>query len=182
LKNGTDVRSCSIGGQTSTIQNPVESLMTSLTTLTEYSGQWRGTNRLHDPNTGSPADSPTTATITPMLDGKFVRVDYTWRYQDTPQAGSWLIGYEAEARVLTGHWIDSWHMGDKVMACRGSSADERTFSLLGSFAAPPGPDWGWRTVFALGEEAWSMIMTLISPEGEEYPAVEAHYTAAKQAA
>jgi hypothetical protein len=150
--------------------------MSNLTTLAEYDGQWRGTNRLHDPNTGSPEDSPTTATITPILGGTFVRLDYTWRYQDTPQEGSLLIGYEAETDVLTGHWIDTWHMGDKVLACRGASADGRTLSLLGSFVAPPGPDWGWRIVLDLGDTGtWSMIMTNISPEGTEYEAVEAHY-------
>ncbi|MEP7187837.1 MAG: hypothetical protein ABI901_01445, partial [Roseiflexaceae bacterium] len=42
-------------------------------------GDWQGMNRLHDPNTNAPDDSPSTATVVLMLDGKFIRIDYILR-------------------------------------------------------------------------------------------------------
>ena len=97
--------------------------MNMLEKFMSYTGSWRGNNRLQDPNTNTPVDSPSTATIMPVLGGRFMRMDYTWEYLGKPQAGSLLIGYEAEAEVATAHWIDTWHMGDKVMACRRAIKD-----------------------------------------------------------
>ena len=145
--------------------------------LTTYTGTWQGTNILQDPNSGQPEESPALASVTPVLDGRFVRLDYTWEYQGKAQAGSLLIGYEAKANVLTGQWIDTWHMGDKVMSCRSSAGESDLITLLGSFEAPPGPDWGWRTDLLLHEpDRLVMMMYAISPDEEESPAVEAKRT------
>ena len=151
--------------------------MSMLEKLMSYTGSWRGNNRLHDPTTNAPEDSPATATITSVLGGRFIRLDYTWAYQGNPQAGSLLIGYETEADVVTAHWIDTWHMGDKVMACRGAISDSGELSVLGSYAAPPGPDWGWRTIITPREgQRLRMVMVNISLDGQEYLAVEADYS------
>jgi hypothetical protein len=88
-----------------------------------------------------------------------------------------LIGYEVNAGVFTGQWIDTWHMGDKVMTCRSSAERRDLLSLLGSFEAPPGPDWGWRTDLVLADpETLIMRMYTLSPDNDETLAVEAHYT------
>jgi hypothetical protein len=142
-----------------------------------YTGSWRGNNRLQDPNTNTPEDSLATATVIPVLGGRFVRLDYTWEYQGQPQAGSLLIGYEAEAEVVTAHWIDTWHMGDKVMACRGTPGSNGEISVQGSYAVPPGPDWGWRTIIRPQEnQSLQIIMFNIWPDGREELAVETDYT------
>jgi hypothetical protein len=126
-------------------------------------------------------------TVTPMLRGLFLRVDYTWVYQGAPQEGVLLIGYESQAEAVTAFWADTWHIGQTVMVCRGSSAPalpEGDVSLwvLGSYVAPPGPDWGWRTVIQPGadgkEGTFQMTMYNITPDGEQYIAVEATYTRA----
>lgn len=141
-----------------------------------YAGSWRGNNRLQDPHTNAPDDSPATATITPILGSRFIRLDYTWAYQGSPQEGSLLIGYEAEAGVVTAHWIDTWHMGDKVMACRGNASKSGEISVLGSYGAPPGPDWGWRIIIRPGEgRRLHVVMFNITPDGDEMLAVETEY-------
>ena len=152
--------------------------MSGLEALRACTGSWRGNNRLQDPHTNAPEDSPATATITSILNGRFIRLDYTWEYQGTPQAGSLLIGYEAEAEVATAHWIDTWHMGDKVMACRGSITNASgEITLLGAYAAPPGPDWGWRTIITPHQgQSLRLVMFNITPEGQEVLAVETDYT------
>ena len=77
---------------------------------------------------------------------------------------------------MTALWVDSWHMSDKVMTCEGASPDAVSLEVRGSYAAPPGPDWGWRTVIETAEDdLLRMVMYNISPEGTEYLAVEADY-------
>jgi hypothetical protein len=76
--------------------NPVEA-------LTAVAGQWNGSNTLQDPNTGKPEESPSTATLAPVLGGRFVRLDYTWGYQGKPQEGSLLVGFEPKSGEVSGH-------------------------------------------------------------------------------
>ncbi len=151
--------------------------MSALDTLSAAAGRWKGTNRLHDPDTGGPDDSPGTATVTPLLGGRFVRLDYTWHYRGTSQEGSVLIGYLPKTHVATAHWIDSWHMSHVVMVCEGR-ADDRGVTVLGSYAAPPGPDWGWRTAITVDGDALGLVMHNIWPDGREEVAVEATYSRA----
>ena len=153
--------------------------MTFLENLAACAGRWQGTNRLHDPNTQQPEDTPSTLTVTPILDGRFVRLDYTWAWQGQPQAGAMIIGHENEANLDTAYWVDSWHNSDKGMLCRGAGGDGTTITVAGTFAAPPGPDWGWDIVLTpRAGESLEMIMHVYTPEGEQGPAVEARYTPA----
>lgn len=148
--------------------------MNPLEALAARGGNWIGTNTLHDPNTGKPEESPSTLAITPLLGGRFARADYTWSYQDKPQEGSLLIGFEPKSGEVTGHWIDTWHMGHAVLACTGSARDA-VIAIRGSYAAPPGPDWGWRIEIRPGDTL-RITHTNIFPDGKEEPAVEAGYT------
>jgi hypothetical protein len=149
--------------------------MSTLDALAACAGSWRGTNKLHDPHNNVAEESAGTAAVTPVLGGKFVRMDYTWEYQGKPQEGSLLIGCDAREDTLTAHWIDSWHMGNKVMACSGPGQAGPVFSVRGSYAAPPGPDWGWRIEITPGDSELRLVMVNIWPEGKEELAVEAVY-------
>jgi hypothetical protein len=149
-----------------------------LASLVACAGRWVGTNHLQDPHSGSPDESPATATVTPVCGSRFIRLDYTWAYRQAPQEGSLLIGYDTSGSEATAHWIDTWHMSDKVMACRGAVESSGQISVRGSYAAPPGPDWGWRTVITPGGQALRIVMYNITPEGREELAVEAEYARA----
>lgn len=150
--------------------------MSVLDGLATRAGSWRGTNKLKDPHSNIDEDSPSTATVTPVLGGRFVRLDYTWSYKGAPQEGSILIGYDAKADTATAHWIDTWHMGNQVMALAGPGGS--ALAVRGTYAAPPGPDWGWRIEITPGEESLRMVMFNVWPEGKEELAVEAVYTRA----
>ena len=122
-------------------------------------------------------DSPSTTDLTPLLGGRFIRLDYTWAYQGSAQEGSLLIGYESGPAVVTAQWIDNWHMGEAVMSCRGTAKTDGSVDVRGSYAAPPGPDWGWRIVLEPRDgTALHLVMYNITPEGDEELAVEADYT------
>ncbi len=149
--------------------------MEALDTLLAGSGCWRGVSRLFDPTTGATEQSHSTAAVSPVPGGKFIRIDYTWIYQGRPQEGSLQIGLEDGGAIA--HWIDTWHMGDKVMECRGEVGAKGGIDLRGSYSANPGPDWGWRIVIDPGNgKALGIYMYNITPEGLESPAVEARYT------
>ncbi|HET6228433.1 MAG TPA: DUF1579 family protein [Longimicrobiaceae bacterium] len=153
--------------------------MGALDGLAACAGTWRGTSTLQDPERILPDESASTATVTPVLDGRFVRVDYTWSYAGDAKEGSMLIGHERKEGVVTAHWIDGFHMSDKVMALRGpASSESATLSVTGSYPAPPGPDWGWRIEITPDSDAGSLriVMFNIWPgDGREDLAVEAKY-------
>lgn len=146
--------------------------MNALDGLAACSGSWRGSNTLQAPHTGKPEESPSTLTVTPVLGGRFVRVDFTWGYQAKPQEGSLLVGFDPQSGEVSGHWIDTWHMGRKAMACLGTTPAVRTVSVTGSDAAPPGPDWGWRIDIAPRDDALQITHTNMDPDGKEGLAAE----------
>jgi hypothetical protein len=150
--------------------------VSALEPLADHAGRWRGTSRLHDPETGGPEDSASELAIVPVLGGRFLRVDYTWSHAGEGQEGSILLGYEADQEAVSAHWIDTYHVGDWVMACRGTADGRGGVSVRGSYAEPPGPDWHWRIELSpMSERRLRMVMTNISPDGREEPAVEAIY-------
>jgi hypothetical protein len=150
--------------------------MSALDALIAAAGTWRGTSTLRDPHSGIDDASASTAVVTPVLDGRFVRIDYTWSYGGRPQEGSLLIGFQRTAGVATACWIDCFHNGEKVMVCTGSASGDGTLTVRGSYAAPPGPDWGWRIDVMPGGETLRMVHHNVWPEGKEELAVESRYT------
>jgi hypothetical protein len=68
-------------------------------------------------------------------------------------------------------------MGSKVMACSGRVTDDGGFDVRGSYAAPPGPDWGWRiTMAAVPKSRIEVVMFNVDPAGSaEQLAVRATY-------
>lgn len=150
--------------------------MSPLDNLLACAGSWRGWNRLQDPHNDKPQRSSSTAVVTPLLGDRFARLEYTWSYRDIPQEGSLLVGYRPEASVVTAHWIDTWHMGRQVMACRGPVDSEDAIAVTGAYAAPIGPDWGWRIeISAVAGQVLGIVMVNIPPNGAEQVVVEAEY-------
>ena len=152
--------------------------MSALEGLIACAGTWQGTSTLQDPHSGMDDTAPSTATVTPVLGGRFVRIDYTWSYGGNGQEGSLLVGLQKKAGTATAHWIDSFHNGEKVMACTGSVSDDGTVTVRGSYAAPPGPDWGWLIAITPGETL-RIVHHNVWPEGKEELAVESSYTRAQ---
>jgi len=70
--------------------------VTAFDQLRACAGRWRGSNRFHEPDTNAPDDSLSTAKIASILDGKFIRLDYTWAFRGAPRHGSFLIGHQTK--------------------------------------------------------------------------------------
>jgi hypothetical protein len=144
--------------------------------LAVCAGSWRGSNVLEDPHSGRPEESAATATVTPLLGGRFARIDYTWGYQGKPQEGSLLLGPDEETGVVRGYWFDSWHQSGKIMLFEGPKPSGEPLSLRGSYPAPPGPDWGWRIELSPSGSRLVMRMFNVTPDGQEQRAVEAAFS------
>lgn len=147
----------------------------SLDPLLQRAGEWRGTSTLQDPERGIAERSDSRLSVVPVLGGRFVRLDYTWAYRGEPQEGSVLVGCEPDGGVASAHWIDTWHMGRKAMACAGEFRDG-VLVVRGTYRVPGHPDWGWRTdVDTRAADSLAITMYNVSPDGEEYLAVTAQY-------
>ena len=139
-------------------------------------GSWVGTNRLWL-SPGEPVhESEATALVALAAHGYFVTIQYTWADEGEPQDGLLVLGYDTQLKAVTAVWIDSWHMRDKYMLCQGAGGAEGVVSVKGSYAAPPGPDWGWWIAFEPRErDAFRIVMHNVSPDGKAELAVEAAY-------
>ena len=150
--------------------------MTIMDDLNFLAGKWEGNNLVWESLDQEPYESKTSAKVTPVAMGKFLRIDYTWSLENEPQEGSLLVGQEESNQAVSAIWVDSWHNGDKMMACQGGVETNGSVNLLGSYAVQSGPDWGWRIVVEPGGiDSFRIFMYNINPQGVEELAVEADY-------
>jgi hypothetical protein len=140
-------------------------------------GRWRATYKLRDPGNTLSHDSDSTATVTPVLNGRFVRIDYRWAFKGTPHEGSLLVGC-ADDGAVTMPWIDSFHNGHHIMVSTGRVTPEGELDVRGTYEVPGHPAWGWRTVLSASDDTVSIVMYNVTPEGEEHLAVDAQYSRA----
>lgn len=127
--------------------------------LIAEAGSWIGEHHFKDPYSRELEISPSSATVTSILQGTFLRLDYTWACQGTSHEGTMLLGSD---EGLTAYWADTYHMGREVMKMKGTWHDQ-TLRLEGSYPAGEGPDWGWIIELDPGLE---MRMFNVAP-GEE---------------
>ena len=140
-------------------------------------GRWTGTMRLWMSPAEPAQQSDSTATVSLAARGRFLSLEYTWSEEGVPQAGQILIGHEPRSGAVTAVWIDSWHMGDKMMICQGSLGPDGAVTLRGAYAAPPGPDWGWQIRLApTPRGTFEIVMYNVTPEGKAQVAVEVGYS------
>ena len=141
-----------------------------------FLGRWKGTKELYftgPPNPDSVSDSE--LVVAPVAKGNFLSFTYTWSFKDEEHEGFLLVGNGNANGVATAAWVDSFHMSAKVMNCEGEVDEQGRIDVLGSYEAPPDPDWGWRIEVIPEGKSLQIIMHNISPDGEEVLAVRATY-------
>ena len=130
-------------------------------------GDWRGTNRLRLMPTDEYQPSTATATVG-VTAARFVTIAYTWSDGDAPQDGLLLVGGSPESAEPV--WVDSWHTGPSWMSFSGGVGEDGELRLLGSYAAPSGPDWGWH--IHLRPQDAVLTMHNVVPGSDPYQVVE----------
>lgn len=137
--------------------------------FSELSGEWKGIKRLFREGPSGPEIAcGMRLTIAAAAHGCFNEFAYTWSIEGAPREGVLLLGYDEQVALATAAWIDSWHQSARVMHLSGTRVNERTISVRGSYAAPPGPDRGWRIDAVVPKienpDLLSIKMFNISPE------------------
>jgi hypothetical protein len=149
--------------------------MTRTIQWTDLLGQWSGTKQLWLAPDAEAVTSESTAQVSTVAQGQFIALAYTWAIEGQPQDGLILFPPGAGETGSRAAWLDSWHVRDDMMPCEAAQAGS-VVSLNGSYAAPPGPDWGWRIEIEAGQrDALVFRMFNITPEGQEALAVRAEY-------
>ncbi|MES2884397.1 MAG: DUF1579 family protein [Pseudomonadota bacterium] len=138
-------------------------------------GDWIGENQLWLDPKEPPQVSPSTLTVAPTAQGKFLTLAYTWAFEGKVQEGLLLVGDNNKDSIASAGWVDSFHQSGKVMQCIGS-VEGSGFAVSCHYPAPPGPDWGWRlsvNASAAGELIFEMHN--VPPGGDAELAVRAVY-------
>lgn len=146
--------------------------------LEKLTGRWTGINRLHTSwiPENPVRESRTAARIELTARGRFLKIEYDWKFEKSVQEGLILIGDEQDSESVKAFWIDSWHLSDKFMVSEGARAAGARISLKGFYAVPDHPDWGWRTdIEPDGDNVFRITMYNVSPEGEEVLGVEMEF-------
>jgi hypothetical protein len=146
--------------------------------LNKLVGKWRGINRLHTTwiKENPVSETNSSAIIELTARGRFLKIEYDWTFEDSPQEGLILIGNENESDSIKAFWIDSWHLSDKFMVSEGRLDENDVISLKGFYTVPDNPDWGWRTIIEPeSNNSFKIVMYNVSPEGEESLAVEMEF-------
>ncbi len=144
-------------------------------------GQWTGINRLY--TTWLPQKehiSNSLLSAREVAQGKFLELTYSWSHEGKDQEGVLLLGHDTDKNIATAAWIDSWHQSSRVMALSGSVDDEGAADLLGSYEAPPDPNWLWRIIVTpISATEMGITMFTFPPGGKEEVAVRMDYRRAQ---
>jgi hypothetical protein len=149
--------------------------------LGQLVGGWSGTSRVWFEPDKLADESPVVGTIQLVLDGRFALFLYQGSIDGESQHGMFTFGFNTTLERYEASWVDSFHNNTAIMFCIGA-ATEGGFSVLGSYPDPTGgPDWDWRTeVVLIDPDHLTLTAYNITPEGEEFKAVETRLTRMKK--
>lgn len=108
-----------------------------------------------------------------LLGGRWTRFAQQGTTAGQAHSGEMLLGYHNDIAKFEHCWIDSFHTGTAMMISTGEKRTDGVIAVTGSYRAGP-QTWGWRTEFHLNPFITRCFN--ISPEGEEYPAIETVWT------
>ncbi len=151
--------------------------------LSGLAGEWAGVKQLWLAPEQPAAVCEASAAVSTAAQGQFLTVRYTWSTEGQPQDGGHLqdglllLGSETPEALPRAIWLDSWHMANQFMICAGESASEHSVAVRGAYAAPAGPDWGWRIIVEADSAAkFRLSMHNLTPDGVEALAVLVNLT------
>ncbi|NGP53519.1 DUF1579 family protein [Thioalkalivibrio sp. XN8] len=151
--------------------------MAAIETLGRLAGDWQAISRLWLSPQDPVRESESLAAIRSTGREQFNELEYSWAFDGRPQVGRLILGQDHASHAVKAVWFDSWHMKNDFMVCQGSVDPTGVVAVKGTYAAPPGPDWGWEIIIEPDAQGgFALSMYNIPPGGGPELAVEAKYT------
>lgn len=151
--------------------------------LRKFVGAWKGEAQTWFEPGAPPATGPVEGTIRAIHDGNLLLHQYRGRISGDAHEGFASLGYDEVRGGFVVVWSDTFHMSRGVMLSTSDRpATKSGFSVLGRYAAPPGPPWGWRTEFAVRGKRLVIAHFNRTPDGQETRAIEIRYARTARAA
>jgi hypothetical protein len=147
--------------------------------LSALAGTWHARNHLWFRPDESGHESDTTLVVTPAVRELITSLRYTWSHDGTPHEGVLLVRDASPNGPPAMVWADSFHTSGTFMSLGPGTRSDTSIAATGSYAAPPGPDWGWRIELHVTDPGELLVRHYnILPDGFEALAIEARYTRA----
>ncbi len=144
--------------------------------LASLAGSWDGNTRTWFEKDVIADESPMRATMSVIMDGRFLSYDYQGSLNGKPFEGKMLWAYDLGNQKCQCSWVDTFHMGTGIMHSEGNETGNG-FIVLGSYGGEGIPEpWGWRTELEIINSDQFLLRAFnISPEGDEAKATETIY-------
>ncbi len=144
--------------------------------LASLTGNWDGSTRTWFEADILADESPMQASITLIMDGRFINYKYSGILNKQPYDGNMLWAYDLGNQKCQCSWVDTFHMGTAIMHSEGVET-KNGFVVNGQYGwVGIGEPWGWRTELEIiNPEQFILRAFNISPEGVEAKATETIY-------
>lgn len=151
--------------------------------FSRMAGNWEGMAQTwFEPGKPPSDESPVTATMHLVLDGRFLFCEYKGSMQGKPLEGMMIVGKQLSTDRFQTLLIDSFHTGTDMLFSEGKRGDAN-LNVLGSYIyVTPEQEhvWGWRTqIELLNDNELKITAYNVEPGGEEAKATEVIYKRVK---
>lgn len=156
--------------------------MTGLNAFMQLKDSFKGKYSLWTDPGQEPHISETQLAISSQLNNMLLQLEYSWEFEKKTQSSMLAFTYHPKKELVSAVWIDTWHMQNEFMHCKGLLTKNGVLMVNGKYGAGIGPDWGWKTLLEVEpEDPSSLHLTMynITPAGEQHLAVQADYTKQK---
>lgn len=134
-----------------------------------------------DPSAKDPQESTGTLKRTMILEGRYMREEFTGKFMDKKFQGIGLVGYDTQKKQYFMHWIDTFSTAVSVSV--GSyDADKKTYTHRGS-EVMGGKKFLTKDVLKVvsdDEQAFEMYRAMADAPDKEFKVMEITYTRAKK--
>jgi hypothetical protein len=90
--------------------------------LAKAAGDWQGKQTMWMYDGAEPLQNPITSRVTPIMDGRYLKIEFSGQSAMGPFSGLGITGYDNVTRKVVSTWIDNWSTG--IMVGSGEVSDD----------------------------------------------------------